>query len=111
MTLKQLCEQLGAALMIRVQYPRNEFDVCAGTHTCYLDPARCAVIVDRRKMSPGFPFGLGWNELEAMTDLVRSLLELRQPHGRAPLHSVIIRCRSLYDNQIREMPIPADLTA
>ncbi|MEK7638045.1 MAG: hypothetical protein AAB375_01290 [Patescibacteria group bacterium] len=111
MTIVQLCEQLGAALMMRIQYPRNEFETCAGTHTCYLDPERCAVFIDGKRSLPGFPFGIGWNEREAMTDLVAGLLELRKPHGKAPVHSIVIRCRSLYDNQIREIPIPADLTA
>lgn len=113
MTIQELCIWLGAPIMIRIQYPRNEFEVCGGTHTCYLDPKRCSLVVDGKQSRPEQPFGRGFNEKDAIADLVRSLLNCRRVVALAlgSRSNAAIRCRSLYDNQVREIPIPADLTA
>ncbi len=110
MTLKELCTQLGAPLMVRIRYPCNAFEGLGRTHTCYLDPERCSVVVYGKSTIPE-PVGTGFNETEAITSLVRNLVELRKSNALLLGPDVVfIRCRSVYDHQIREVPIPADLT-
>jgi hypothetical protein len=112
MTLKELCIELGISLWVNIHYGRGDGNSpMMGTHTCRLDPVRCSIVIDSMNNAAGVPYGLGFNETEATADLVRNLLECRQRDEHAPIRNAVIRYKSVYDNEIREFPIPADLTA
>ncbi len=109
-SLKALCIYHGIGLVLRFHYPRQH-QISMGSHVLTIDPYWFTIVgaTDGRTFTP-VPFGLGYNEADALASLVITLKTCMEQHGEHPAQNLLMVGRSLYDNEISEITLTPDLT-
>ena len=107
-SLKKLCAHYGVPLMCRFRYLLR-YEIVPYTHSVTFDPGSFNVV----GKTDGTRFdimGVGFNEEEAVADLVTSLKACMEARGLRPAQDVLLVGRSIYDNECTEVTLGPDLT-